>query len=195
MARRVICPKCYRDFTPAQYQIHKFAHTRDEFSQKDPVDLPTSRLLPIEVPDDSDEAMEDTFEAPVQATDCGLSPNDNHFSDNHENTSSFIPYDDPFSDNHAATSADLLPPNTPIATTSHAFLPSTPGDEDMDVDPSPGHSEDSSAQGPASGWSSPLIDEDLGFEDSGLDPTFSGHPSLSEQLKDHFLAGYHGGGE
>jgi hypothetical protein len=192
MARRVICPKCYRDFTPAQYQIHKFAHTRDEFSQKDPVDLPTSRLLPIEVPDDGDEAMEDTFEAPVQATDCGLSPNDNHFSDNHENTSSFIPYDDPFSDNHAATSADLLPPNTPIATTSHAFLPSTPGDEEMDLGLSPSHSGDS--LGKPTSIQPSLSDEGVEFEDSSLDPISTGHPSLSEQIKERFLSDYHGGG-
>ena len=65
----------------------------------------------------------------------------------------------------------------------------------MEMSQPPSCSEDSSAQSPLPNQPSPLIDEDLGFEDSRLDPTFSGHPSLSEQLKERFLAGYHGGGE
>lgn len=194
MARRVTCPKCRREFTAAQYTIHKFAHRRDEFSRKDPVDPLASKLLPIDIGDDSDEVMEDTPEAPAPTADLGF-PTDNPFSDDHEDTGNSPPSDDPFSNDYAAASADLLPHNTPFASTSHTFPPSAPSDEDMDVDQFPSHSEDSSAQGPGSSRSSPLIDEDLGFEDSGLDPTFSGLPSLSEQLKERFLAGYHGGGK
>ena len=187
MARQVTCPKCHRSFTAAQYKIHKFAHCRDEFSRKDPGDFPTSRLLPIEVSDNGDELMEDAFEASPPTADYGLSPHNDPFSD----VGNFPSHNDPFSDNHMTTSAR---DDTSFPNTSHTFPLSTLSDEDMDTNPSPRHSEDSSAQVLASGRSSPLIDEDLGFEDSGLDPAFSGHPSLSEQLKERFLAGYHGRG-
>ena len=83
MARRVPCPTCGREFTAAQYRVHKFAHRRDEFLRRDPVDLSTSRLLPIEVPDDSDEPMEDAI--PAQNSDYSLSPIDDPFSDSHGN--------------------------------------------------------------------------------------------------------------
>ena len=65
----------------------------------------------------------------------------------------------------------------------------------MDSNSSTSHLGGSPAQGPVPSQSPPLIDEDLGFEDSGLDPTSSGLPSLSEQLKEHFLTDYHGGGK
>jgi hypothetical protein len=196
MARRVICPQCRLEFTAAQYIVHKFTHHRDDFSRMAPTDLPTLRLLPIEVPDDSGEVMEDTpTQTMDQTMDHHLLPNDNSFSNNHENASDFPLYNDPFSDDRAMTSAGLLPHNTPFAGTSDTFPLSAPSDEAMDTDPSPSRSEESSAQGPVSGRSSPLIDKDLGFEDSGLDPTSAGHPSLSERLKERFLAGYHGGGK
>jgi hypothetical protein len=183
MARRVICLKCHREFTAAQYRVHEFAHRRDEFLRQDPVDLPTSSLLPIEVPDDSDEVMEDTFNVPAQTVDHSFSPNDDPFSDDHDNAGGFPPYTNPFSDDHATTSTTLPP--------SHTSPPSPSSDEDTDSNTSAHPLEHS----PVSGQPPPLIDEDLGFEDSGLDPTFTGHPSLSEQLKEHFLAGYHGGGK
>ena len=190
MARKKTCLKCHQEFTAAQYLVHQYAHRRDEFSQREPGVLPTSGLLPIEVPDDSDEEMEDVFNAPDEAVDHALSPKDDPFSDNHENTENFPTPPDPFSDVHATTSTTLLPQDPPIASTSHLFLPPPPSDEDMDSSMSSHHSEQNSAEGPAS----PLIDEDLGFEDSSLDPTSRGHPSLSEQLKERFLADYHGGG-
>lgn len=195
MARRIICPKCHLEFTPAQYSVHKFAHNRDEYSRRDPVDLPSARLLPIDVPDDSDEAMEDAFEAPAQTTEHQLSLGDDPFADDYENAGCSLPPPDPFSDDHATTSTTILPHDTPFANPSHTFLPSSPSDEDMGSNLSPSNPEDSPAQSPASSQLPPLIDQDLGFEDSGLDPTFSGHPSLSEQLKERFLAGYHGGGK
>jgi hypothetical protein len=139
--------------------------------------------------------MEGVFDTPGGTMDHHLSPNDNPFSDNHQDASDFLPYTDPFSDDHATTSTALLPHDTPTADTSHTSLPSPPSNEDMDSNSSSHHSEDSPAHGPVPSHSPPLIDVDLGFEDSGLDPTFSGHPSLSEQLKERFLAGYHGGGK
>ena len=197
MARQVTCPKRHKGFTAAQYLVHKSTHHRDEFRQKDPVDLPTSKLLPIEVPDDSDpdesnpddsdEVMEDTFEATTQTTNHGLSTHDDPFSD-------FLPPDNPFSDDHATTSTNLLQHNTPFGNTS-TFSPSPPSNDGMDMDMFPTHSDDSSMHGPAPSQPSPLIDEDLGFEDSGLDPTFGGYLSLSEQLKERFLTSYHGGGK
>ena len=188
MARQVTCPKCHLVFTAAQYNVHKFTHRRDEFVQKNPVDLPTSRLLPIEVPDDSDEAMEDMHEGPAPTTDYGPFPSNDPFSDNHENISNFLPHDNPFSDGHATAA-------TPFPDTSHTFQPPVPSDEDINMNPLPGHSGDSSSPSPTSGCSSPPVDEELEFEDSGLDPAFSGHPSLSEQIKERFLADYHGGGK
>ena len=148
MARQVTCPQCCLKFTAAQYCVHVYAHRCDEFSRRDPVDLPTSKLLPIEVADDSDEVMEDVFDLPAQSADHCFSPNDDPFSDSHEDASNFFPNTNPFSDDHATTSTALLPHNTPIANTSHTFLPSPPSDEHMDSNPSPHHTEDSPAQGP-----------------------------------------------
>ena len=193
MGRRVTCPKCYREFTAAQYLIHEYSHRRDEFSRKDPIDLPTSKLLPIEVPDDSDEEMEDILGPGAQTMDYNLPPIDNPFSDNHENAGGSFLSNDPFSDDHATTSANLLHHDIPFADTSHPLPPSPPSDKDLNVSPS--HSEDGSVQGSVLSQPSPLVDEDLGFEDAGLDPAFSGRPSLSEQLKERFLASYHGGGK
>lgn len=189
MARRITCHKCYKEFSAAQYYVHKFTHTRDKFLPRNPVDLPTSNLLPIAVPDDSDEVMEDAFNTPTHS----LSPT---ISDNHENSGNSHPSTNPFSDDHASSSLPLPPPhNTPSASASYTFLPSTPSDEDMDLNLSSHHSVNTPAQGSAPDHSPPLTDEDLGFEDSGLDPAFSGHLSLSEQLKENFLASYHGGGK
>ena len=76
MARHVTCPKCHREFTAAQYNIHKFTHNRDELLQRGPVDPPTSRLLAIEVPDDSDEVMEDVFDVSAESGHGCFSLND-----------------------------------------------------------------------------------------------------------------------
>lgn len=160
----------------------------------DPIHPPTSRLLPIEVPD-RDEVMEDMFETPTQASDRHLSPDDDSFSDNQEDIGNTILCDDPFSDDHATASTSPVPQNNPFTSTSHTFPPSAPSDEDMDMSLPPSCSENSSIQGSACGSSSLLVDEDPGFEDSGLDPASSGLPSLSEQLKERFLADYHGGGK
>jgi len=208
MARRVTCPKCGLQFSATQYEVHKFTHHHDLLLRKDPIDASTSRLLPIEVSDDDDEMtggpddgnemmggagdgdemMEDMFEIPAQTEDHSLSPSSNHNGD-------FPSHTNPFSDNYMTASTDLLPHNTPIATTSHTFPLTVPSNEDMETSQPSSHSEDSLPQGPLPGQPSPLIDEELGFEDSGLDPTSGGNPSLSEQLKARFLAGYHGGGE
>jgi hypothetical protein len=98
MARRITCPQCHQEFTTAQYHIHKFTHLRDQFLQKDPVDPSTSKLLPIEVSDDSDESMEDVFDVSAQSMDHHLSPDDDPFSDNHKSMDNSLPYTDAFSD-------------------------------------------------------------------------------------------------
>ena len=181
MARRKICTKCGLEFTDAQYRIHTLSHLHDQDLQKAPADLPTSRLLPIEVPEEDVIMTEDT----LQPIDWDHVPGDNPFTDHHKPTTSCNPFDD-----HAAV--DDLSHNTPFPNTLHPLSPPVPDSEDMDITSSSSHSGDGSEQ-PASIQPS-LSDEDIEFEDSGLDPAFTGSLSLSEQLKENFLRDYHGQG-
>jgi len=134
----------------------------------------------------------DAPEGSTQPLDHNYSPDNPPFSDHPETV-------DPFSDHHETVNpfSDNQPPDSiplPHAIPfDHPLLPSALGDKDMDISPSSSDSEDNSGQHPPSIQPS-LNDEDIGFEDSGLDPASTGLPSLSEQLKERLLKDYHGGG-
>lgn len=189
MARRKICTKCGQEFTEAKYNIHKFTHLRDQVLRKGPADVPTSRLLPVDVPEDDIIMEEDASQGSTQPVDYSHSP----FADHHETTDTSLQHNNPFSDDYAMDN-DLPLHGTPSSDPPDPLPPSTSNNEDMDISPSPEHSEDDLEQQPASVQLS-LDGEDIGFEDSGLDPGSTGLPSLSEQLKERFLREYHGGGE
>lgn len=189
MARRKTCIQCGQEFTESKYKIHKFTHLRDQFLRKDPTDVLATGLLPVEVPDE-DVIMEDMSQVSAQSTDHVYAVDDPP-SNYHETAGDSLQCDDPFSDDHA-TDDNLSPHGTPFTDSPHPVLPSVLGDEDMVTSPSPRSSGDDSEQSPAS--IQPSLNEDIGFEDSSLDPASVGLPSLSEQLKERFLRDYHGGG-
>jgi len=189
MARRKTCLKCGRDFTDAQYRVHKFTHLRDQALQKDPADLPTSRLLPIEVPEEDAIMAEDTLQGPTQSMDDDHTLEDDPFSDDYNTSTNPLQHDDPFSDDHTTLDNHPL---THSVDTPPPLLPSASGEE-MDISPSPSYPGDDDP-GQHSASPQPSLDRDIGFEDSVLDPAFAGQPSLSEQLKENFLRDYHGGG-
>lgn len=192
MARRITCPTCGQVFTNAQYKVHKFTHRRDQALQENPIDLPTSRLLPIIVPEEDTIMTEDELQGPTPPTSYNHTLDNNPFSDDYD-TSNNAPQDNnPFSDD-MAMSNNSTSHATPFINSPHSPLPSVSSDEVMDKNPPPTYSEDDSDQHPASLQSSP--DDNLGFEDSGLDPAFTGHLSISEQLQEKFLKDYHSGGE
>lgn len=193
MAQRIICKKCGKEFTEAKYKIHKFIHLRDQFLQKPPAGPLASGLLPIEVSDEDIAMAEDTPNSPAQSSDHSNSPNGSHFSNDHETASNPLQSDNPFSDDYAMDNNIPLH-DTPFVDPPHPLLSSLFGDEDMDTSLPPSHSEDDSGQDIASIQSS-LDNEDIEFEDSGLDPTSTGYPSLSEQLKEQLLRDYHGRGK
>jgi hypothetical protein len=190
MGRRTTCLTCGRVFTNAQYQVHKFTHQRDQAVHENPIDLPTSRLLPITVPEEDIIMAEDESQGPIQSTSHTLG--NNPFSDDYETSSNALQDNNPFSDdnsmlNNSASHA------TPFANTPHSPLLSVSGDEGMDTGTPPPSTGDDSDSLPASLHSS--SDNSVGFEDSGLDPEFTGHLSLSEQLQEKFLRSYHSEGE
>lgn len=187
MARRITCITCGQEFTEAKYHIHKFTHLRDKFLQKPPSDPLASRLLPIEVSDEDIAMVEDTPDSPAQSSDHDNPPDD------HKTAGNSLQPNNPFSDDYAMDNNIPLH-GTPFVDPPHPLLSSLLSDENMDTSLSPGHSEDDLGQDLASIQSS-LDDEDIEFEDSGLDPTSTGYPSLSEQLKEQLLRDYHGGGK
>ena len=174
MAQQKTCFKCGRTFTAAKYEIHRFTHLHGQGLQRVP-DHPTSRLLPIVVPEDDVIMEEDTLQDSTQTRDQDHAADDNPFSDDHEVASSSLEYED-----------------TPFIDAPQPPLPVIFDDEEMDLGVSSGHSEDSLGK-PASIQPS-LSDEGMEFEDSGLDLMSTGYPSLSEQIKERFLRDYHGGG-
>lgn len=154
--------------------MHRFTHLRGQGLQRIS-NPPTSRLLPIMVPEDDILMEDDKSQDPMQIRDQGHTTDDNPFSDDHEIAGGSLGYD-----------------NTSFLDAPQPLLPAVFGDEEMDLSISSGHSGGSLGQ-PASIQPS-LSDEGVDFEDSGLDPISAGYPSLSEQIKERFLRDYHGGG-
>jgi hypothetical protein len=175
MARPKLCFKCGRRFTAAKYELHKFTHLYGQGLQRVTVDPATSRLLPIVVPEDDIVMEEDVSEVSTRTRDQGHAADDDPFSDDYEAAAGSSTY-------HYASFVDT--PQPPLLSVS--------GDEEMDLGLSPSHSGDS--LGKPTSIQPSLSDEGVEFEDSSLDPISTGHPSLSEQIKERFLSDYHGGG-
>jgi len=191
MARRITCPTCNLVFTKAQYQIHKFTHRRDEALQRNPVELLTSRLLPVEVPDEDATMTDGDLEGPTQPSDHNIF-NNSPFSEDYATSGNSLQDEDLFSDDQAMLD-DTISQTTPLLDTSLSLQASVL-DNKMDRGLTPTPLEDESSHYPPS--LSPTVDEaDIGFEDSHLDPGFTGGPSVSEWLQEKFLKDYHSEGE